>query len=261
MVKDQMYHSFLLLDMGNSRLKVACATEETIMPTRIYYTLPTMEELGEQLRSYIGDGDLSAVAAIYSSVGKNDDEWIARLREQCGRLLILDQSLSLPLQEICYDRHQLGVDRVAAIIGAMQTAPRDFLVIDVGTAITYDLVVSGDRYLGGNISPGPEIRLKSLSDYTSRLPRVEWSRGGDAQSMWQIEMGHNTSDAIWLGIARSIAYEIDGYIDTYRARYPDLQVFLSGGYASDFVTWLKNETFVQSNLVEQGLYALLKYNI
>ena len=88
----------------------------------------------------------------------------------------------------------LGTDRLAAVVGANDCSPgKDILVIDIGTCVTYDLISSSAEYLGGNISPGPTMRLKALHEYTSRLPLVE--RRGEAPLV-----GYSTETAIRSGV-------------------------------------------------------------
>ncbi|WP_238296339.1 hypothetical protein [Porphyromonas uenonis] len=62
-------------------------------------------------------------------------------------------------------------------------------------------------------------------------------------------------------MARSIVHEIDAYIEGLRKRYPSLAVWITGGYAVDFVKWLKYPTFVETNLVERGLRDILQYQV
>ena len=252
-----MSPTYLLIDQGNSRLKIALATDERLYPTRLYPEPPTSDQLLELIHSY--ELPAEPLHAIYSSVGEREAPWLAPIKSICQLFVTLDAETTLPLSEIQYDRQCLGVDRIASVVGVAQLTSAPSLIIDIGTAITYDLLLPEKRYIGGNISPGPELRLQALHDYTARLPRVPWSGIQSHLDLWDQELGEQTNQAIWLGVARSIVNEIDSYVEGLRKRYPSLEVWNTGGYASDFVKWLKYPTFVESNLVERGLRDILQY--
>ena len=254
-----MSHTYILIDQGNSRLKVALATDAQLYPTRLYPEPPSSDQLLELLRMY--QLPERPLYAIYSSVGEREAPWLEPIKGICQRFVTLDAETPLPLAEVQYDRQCLGVDRIASVVGVAQLTTKPSLVIDIGTAITYDLLLPERRYMGGNISPGPELRLQALHDYTARLPRVPWSDIQSHLDLWYQELGEQTDQAIWLGVARSIVHEIDSYIEGLRKRYPSLEVWITGGYAVDFVKWLKYPTFVETNLVERGLRDILQYQV
>lgn len=254
-----MSPTYILIDQGNSRLKIALATDEQLYPTRLYPEPPTSDQLLELMHSY--QLPTQPLYAIYSSVGEREAPWLKSIQSVCQLFVTLDAKTPLPLAEVQYDRQCLGVDRVASVVGVAQLTTEPSLVIDIGTAITYDLLLPERRYMGGNISPGPELRLQALHDYTARLPRVPWSDIQSHADLWHQELGGQTDQAIWLGVARSIVHEIDAYIEGLRKRYPSLAIWITGGYAVDFVKWLKYPTFVETNLVERGLRDILQYQV
>ena len=148
----------------------------------------------------------------------------------------------------------LGPDRLAAVVGAVTLQPgRPLLVVDAGTCVTYELVDAAGRYVGGNISPGLDMRLSALREHTARLPLV--APMGDIPAM-----GYDTETAIRAGVVRGIQFEIEGYIRHYREKYPDLFVFLTGGNRLNFDTRLKNCIFADKYLVPRGLDRILEYN-
>lgn len=148
----------------------------------------------------------------------------------------------------------LGADRLAAAVGAYRkNLGHDVLVIDIGTCITYDLVTANGEYLGGNISPGPTIRLKALHEHTDKLPFVE--RKGDTP-----DVGYSTETAIRSGVMRGIEYEIEGYISDFLLKYPSLYVYLTGGVRLNLHISEKNRTFADSFIVPEGLNYILQYN-
>lgn len=148
----------------------------------------------------------------------------------------------------------LGADRLAAAIGAYFKQPgHDVLVIDMGTCVTYDFVNARGEYLGGNISPGPTIRLKALSAFTDSLPRIE--RKG-----YTPELGDSTETAIRSGVMNGVRHEIEGYIRDFLLKYPGLLVYLTGGVHLDLHISEKMRIFADDFIVPEGLNRTLLYN-
>ena len=148
----------------------------------------------------------------------------------------------------------LGSDRLAAVIGASSLKPgKDLLIIDAGTCITYEVIDARGNYWGGNIAPGMQMRLKALHEFTARLPLVEAE--GEVPGM-----GYDTETAIRSGVLRGMKYEIEGYIKSMRAKFPNLLVFLTGGNHISFDTNIRNIIFSDKYIVPRGLNKILDYN-
>jgi len=187
-------------------------------------------------------------------VRKKDTEIISLLKKSFRFFLELDHETPLPIRNLYRSKPTLGNDRIAAAVGACSRFPgSDLLVIDAGTAITLDLVTADMTYHGGNISPGKSIRFRALHEFTANLPLVS------AEEM-QGKMGTDTESAITSGVLQGIIFELEGYINEQKKRYPDLKVVLSGGDAIIFDKMLKNTIFVDSNLNLYGLQRILEYN-
>lgn len=148
----------------------------------------------------------------------------------------------------------LGTDRLAAAVGAFyKNRGHDMLIIDVGTCITYDFVTAAGEYIGGNISPGPTLRLKALNMFTDSLPLVE--RKGDTPAM-----GTDTETAIRSGVMRGIEHEIEGYVDDFLSKYPNLLIYLTGGVELNLRISEKKCIFADKYIVPEGLNRILIYN-
>ena len=131
---------------------------------------------------------------------------------------------------------------------------KNLLVIDAGTAITYEVIEAPGIFLGGNISPGMTTRFRALNHFTKKLPLV--TEEDDIPLI-----GRSTETAIQAGVVNGIVYEMDGYIDELKVKYPDLLVFLTGGHSFYFERRLKNSIFADINLVLTGLNRILEYNV
>jgi len=167
-------------------------------------------------------------------------------------LKILDHNTALPFDNSYKTPETLGLDRLAAIAGALTLHPEEnLLVVDAGTAITFDLVID-NTFMGGNISPGIQMRFTALHQLTKSLPKVE----PGPSEFW----GKTTAEAIRSGVQHGIALELDAYIEKTQKEYPNIKTILTGGDADFFATYTKNIIFVHPNLVLYGLNRILEYD-
>lgn len=166
----------------------------------------------------------------------------------------LTSATPTPLLNAYSSPETLGMDRLAAAVGAWTMQPgHDLLVVDAGTAITYDFVSADGTYRGGNIAPGIELRLKSLHEHTGTLPLV--SAKGSVPMF-----GTDTETAIRSGVINGVRLELEGYIAEMSSVYPSLLVFLTGGDAEFFDIKAKSSTFAVRDLVLRGLARITEYN-
>lgn len=234
----------LLLDFGNTRVKAAVSDGSTL---RVVYSGPLESDaLTAAVSEYDTDG------GMWCSVRPIDQNillWLNSLG-----LKQLDWATPVPIKNLYHTPQTLGMDRLAAAVGAWSLKPgKDILVIDAGTAITFDFVTSAGEYMGGNIAPGVELRLKSLHEHTGALPLV--SRIGPAP-----RFGYDTDTAIRSGVINGIANEIMGYVAGLESEYPSVLVFLTGGDAESFALKCKSGTFAVTDLVLTGLDCICRFN-
>jgi len=192
--------------------------------------------------------------AILSSVKPVDAELVHYLTEKFDLFIELDHQTSIPIENLYETPETLGKDRLAAAIGANELFPdQNILIIDAGSAITFDLVSEKNQFLGGNISPGLEMRFKALNHFTGKLPLVSYS--DEFQSI-----GKNTTDAIRTGVQNGILYEIAQTIDLFNRNYQNLQIVMTGGDSNFFDKKLNYSIFVHFNLTLIGLNRILEHN-
>ena len=145
------------------------------------------------------------------------------IKKQLAKLNIpvleLTYQTPIPIKNLYKTPQTLGMDRLAAVVGANYVCPeKNILVVDAGTALTYEFIDAQGQYWGGNISPGIYTRFKALNACCEKLPLIE--RNGDVP-----DYGYNTETAIRSGIIKGIEFEIMGYITLMQKKYPDLLVF------------------------------------
>ncbi len=166
---------------------------------------------------------------------------------------IIKDVTDIPLG-IEYDTpHTLGKDRVLSVYAASHIYPGDHAVVfDIGTCMTWDVLDNGQTFIGGNISPGLEMRLEAMHTNTSKLPRVTPSNENHF-------IGKSTATALQNGAFYGMLYEIEGFIISLRKKYNQLRVMLTGGSAQYFAPHMGRSTYVDPFLNIKGLHYLSKY--
>ena len=236
----------LVVDSGNTSTKVAVMDGETTVR--------------EWRFDRFTQGDADAIIAGYSpskvivaSTGGDGERICAMLEGRVGFLLRMSPLTPVPIG-IDYDTPQtLGTDRIAAAVGAVEVyGAGDMLIVDMGTAITFDFV-EGGVFRGGNISLGVGSRFRALHDYTAHLPQC---------GITEIDgsLGRSTRTAIEQGVMRSVLYEIKGYADELLQKNPQSRIIFCGGDAKCFVNRIKNAIFANCNMMYIGLNRILEYN-
>lgn len=119
---------------------------------------------------------------------------------------------------------ELGADRIANCVGAMEMFGTPMVVVDLGTATTFDIVNERQEYLGGMILPGIKISAEALFQRAARLPRVEILKP-------ERLVGSNTVQAMQAGLYYGFIGQIDGILERLAAEYPEAVIVATGGLA------------------------------
>lgn len=238
----------LIIDIGNTRTKFSiCNRGEVLITVPVNEFEPSHIEVLQN--EYPGLN-----RAILSSVRAYSEELKKALQEKMDTFIELNHETPLPIENCYQTKETLGNDRLAAVVGAYDLYPNtNILVIDAGTAITYDLLTEEGKYLGGNIAPGIEMRFKALHQFTGKLPKVEKA---DHNKLF----GTTTEEAIRAGVQNGVIFEVDSTITAFKNFYGNLKVIITGGDAQFFDNKLKNSFFVHFNLISLGLNRILDYN-
>ena len=236
----------LCFDFGNTRLKYAVFTGPDLQSVEVLADAEpdTIARLVNQIQPQ---------KSILSSVINHNKE-MERVLAEHSKFHLLSNLTKLPFTAPVTKPETIGADRLALSAGATTFFPgRHNLVIGLGTCITYNFISKYNQFLGGGISPGMAMRLKSLKDYTAKLPLVK--------ADWNFPLvGYDTKTNITSGVILGMAKEIDGIIDAYSERYNNFNVLLTGGDSPYFAQVLKNKIFADPHLIYKGLYAISEYN-
>ena len=237
----------LAIDIGNTRTKIAVFQGDSLLHQAVWDELTV-----EALKQLAYNQKVEKI--ILSSVSKQSEEVMGFLRSHFS-FLELATDTPLPIRIRYKTPQTLGKDRIAAAVGASHLFPREnCLVIDAGTCITLDVLSADGEFLGGNISPGIEMRLKAMHHFTARLPLV-----GRASEM-PADLGDSTENAIRNGGELGALLEVEGFIRHCKKKFRPLRVVFTGGDADFFVKHTKTKIFAHQNLVLIGLNQILQHN-
>lgn len=237
----------LIIDSGNTQTKVGVFDKGNLVSAFSVkiFDQSTVEKVCRQH---------SIRRALVGSVNTDPHLIVHWLRSKGMEPVVAQSTMPLPFELHYQTPHSLGVDRVAAVAGASVLFPdQNLLVMDAGTALTYEFFTDEGVYLGGNIAPGMQMRFQALHHYTRKLPLV------DAQNLNQL-VGNSTTEAIASGVISGMVFEMEGYRTYMAQQFDHFQTILTGGDAVFFAEKLKNPIFVNPNLVLIGLNRLLDYN-
>ncbi|WP_207433741.1 type III pantothenate kinase [Sabulibacter ruber] len=235
----------LAIDRGNSRIKAGLFRDGLLVQQ---YICADFSELGEKLAG------TSLENAIMSSVSQEPAELVQHIPVS-GKHVLFNSQTPVPVHNNYGTPHTLGVDRLAAAVGAQYLfKDRNCLIIDAGTCITYDLLEANGTFQGGSISPGVTMRYQAVHTFTGKLPLVE---GYELPPM----PGKTTAEAIQSGILYGAVAEAEGMIQHYERQYKPLTIIMCGGDAPFFESTVKARIFVIPELVLIGLNRILEYNV
>jgi type III pantothenate kinase len=232
----------LVVDVGNTQTHFGLITPEdgAIIEHWRFATVreSTGDELGAalanllELRGYsFRDVEESIVS---STVPQLSEQWaLTADRYLAHPMMVVGPTLRTGMP-IRYDNpHEVGADRLANAVAAYERIQDTCVVVDFGTAITYDIVSAAGEYLGGIITPGAEISIDALYDRAAKLPKVELR---EPRSL----IGKSTVDAIRSGIVHGFAGQVDGIVGRLRSELgADTTVIATGGLAGILVPFIR----------------------
>jgi len=237
----------LVVDIGNSTLKVAIF-DKKLMTSKFIYTNQSLNIFSDLFKNNVID---NCLISNVSTIDKN----ILDFLKINSNLFSINESINLPFINLYKTKNTLGHDRIALVSAAAIDFPdQNTLIIDTGTCITYDFKNSENEYLGGGISPGIQMRFKSLNSQTSKLPlstiNLDYKLIGD-----------DTNSSINSGVVYGVISEINGIINQYQERFKNIKIILTGGDSNFLLKKIKNTIFADQNFLLKGLNYLLENNI
>jgi type III pantothenate kinase len=245
------YAMNLIIDIGNTRTKIAFFQKNILIEKAIWESL-SLESLSDILK----DKDIEGVIMTVSG---RDTEGVEAWLSARYFFIKLNHQTPIPIQNAYSTPDTLGKDRLAAAVAARYMYPKGHcLAIDAGTCITYNFINDKGVFLGGNIAPGLNMRLKAMHHFTAKLPLVAPYTEGVT---WQY-YGDTTEKAMLGGAQTGILAEVEGFVRLMKKQYKPLNVILTGGdgayiFNNEKISRLHHEP----NLVLIGLNQILNFNL
>ena len=232
----------LVVDVGNTQTHfgVFGQDEDEVAEHWRFATVreSTGDELAAALSSLLGLRGLSFAdvdaSIVSSTVPQLSEQWTQVAERYLGHtMLVVGPSIKTGMPIRIDNPHEVGADRLVNAVAAYDRIQDTCIVIDFGTAITYDAVSAAGEYLGGIISPGAEISIEALSERAAKLPKVELA---EPRSL----IGKSTVDAIRSGIAYGFAGQVEGIVRRMRGELgEDAKAIVTGGLARVVVPFIR----------------------
>lgn len=237
----------LVLDVGNSRTKFGLF-EDNALKISGTCTAWTPQQWSDFHLKY------SFSTVLLGSVGAMAKRTISMLPSKCA-IYKVNNTTQYPFTSSYDDLQTLGVDRRAALVGAIKTYPNTpVLIIDAGSCITYDFINENAHHEGGAISPGRNMRFQAMHLFTAKLPLLTPQKKNPV-------IGTTTHDSMRAGVEVGVIDEIQSQIDRFSQRFGKFTIILTGGDAEFLKNKIKNSIFADTDLILKGLYHLLMFNI
>ncbi len=251
----------LAVDIGNSNIVIGCFDKNEIMfveristnhqSTQMEYTviIKNILELNGLVGEHIDGGIISSVVPPLTETLKSAME-----RLGCGEILVVGPGIKTGLKILLDNPVQLGSDRVADAVAAINLYPAPLILIDMGTATTVSVIDRNKSFLGGMIIPGMSVSLDSLTNRTSQLPKISLVPAKKV-------IGTNTVDCMKSGIINATASSLDGVIERIEEELGEgCTVVSTGGLANLVVPYCKREIILDETLLLKGLRIIYSKN-
>ncbi len=257
----------LVLDIGNTHSTLAAIKRKILWKTTLQTATLTEARKAKQLAKQISQAITSRFESVEcigvaSVVPQAYQAFVPMLEKNLqAKLLIISASVHLPFKMGYKTPQTLGADRIAAVAFAAEHFPNQAaIIIDFGTAITYDLLSSNAKYLGGLILASPHIVAESLWQHTAQLPKFQWRKTSAL-------IGRSTLECLQAGLFWGKVAETEGLIaklkDELKKKYNETNVIVmaTGGDAEQFARTIPAIDITEKYAVLLGIEVIVEKNL
>jgi type III pantothenate kinase len=252
----------LVVDVGNTQSHIGAFRGAELVHDWRYATVreETADELGARLRNLLALRDLTFAdldASILSStVPQLRPEWTAMAERYLGHSMpVVGPGLRSGMPIRIDNPREVGPDRLVNAVAAYERVRGACIVVDFGTAITYDVVGAAGEYVGGIIGPGVEISMEALTSRAAAIPKIDLEPP-------RALIGKSTVEAIRSGVIYGFAAQVDGVLGRLREQLgDDIAAIATGGLAGAIVPFCKQIDDVDPMLTLTGLRLLHERNL
>jgi type III pantothenate kinase len=247
----------LAFDIGNTETTIGLFNAEVLRAHWRVVTSAarTADELGVLIRSLVTATGFDPKTVDGVAIGSVVPAVTEPLREACRRYLpasssvVIDASSRLPIRLDVDEPLTVGADRILNTLAASRLFARDAIVVDLGTATTFDCITADGVFLGGVIAPGVHTSADTLVRRTAKLPATELSVPASV-------IGRRTEDCIRAGVMFGAIESVDGIVRRIKAEWPRKDapvVIATGGLAETMAAHCTTIERVEPYLTLQGL--------
>lgn len=251
----------LAVDIGNSNIVLGCFEGEEILfierlSTNLQATTLEYTIMIKNILELNGFNDFSFQGGIISSVVPSVTLAVKAAMERLTdhRVMVVGPGIKTGLKILLDNPAQLGSDRVADAVAAINNYQSPIIIVDMGTATTISVIDHDKNFLGGMILPGLRASLDSLTNRTSQLPNISLVPPKKI-------IGSNTIDCMKSGIINGTASSIDGIIDRIEDELGEkCTVISTGGVSQTIIPFCKKEIILDDQLLLKGLMIIYNKN-
>ena len=247
----------LCIDIGNTNITLGVYDNNKIIET---FRLHSDKDLGQKEYELL----ISTITKSYEIkkciIGSVVEELNEKIKKACDNVFRIESflftnSCKQGLKIALKNPKEAGVDRIANAYAAKIKYKLPAIVIDIGTATTFDIVSKNGEFLGGVIMPGLNLQFKSLCANTSKLPQISAGHSDKA-------IGNSTENAILSGIMRGSACAIEGLIHQCELELGEKATIIATGGHSKLISeyMFRQFDYIDSNLTLDGLNFLHELN-
>ena len=249
------------VDIGNTHTVIGLFRSQIFTDSWRVQTRPetTGDELGILLYPLLRQHDLTIenieTVMVSSVVSTTLEAWADMSTKHDGMIFIDAHEIAMELVNIKYPRpHEVGTDRLLNSLAAFHMFKRACIVVDYGTATTFDCISGTGEYMGGAIAPGIQLAAKGLFTGTSKLPMVKFPRERISP------LGKSTETAIQAGLLYGFAGLTDNIIDNLFHCFKERPFVVStGGLSTVLFDYCSKIDRLEPNLTMNGLLHCYKY--
>ena len=251
----------LVVDVGNTQTHFGAYDGDRLVEHWRFATVreSTSDELGAALRNLLalralGFEDIEA-SIVSSTVPALRPEWQEMAARYLGHEMpVVGPGVKTGMSIRIDNPRELGADRLVNAVAAYDAVGGPCVVVDLGTALTFDVVSAGGEYLGGIIAPGVEISMEALTARAAAIPRIDLDPP-------RTLIGKGTVDAIRSGVIYGFAAQVDGIITRLREELGEAtEAIATGGLAHAIVPFCDTLEAVDDELTLRGLRLIWERN-
>jgi type III pantothenate kinase len=252
----------LVVDVGNTQTHLGAFRGDELIHDWRFATVreSTADELGSRLRSLLALRDLGFseldASILSSTVPELRPEWTGMAQRYLGHEMpVVGPGMRTGMPIRMDNPREVGADRLVNAVAAYERFGGSCVIVDFGTAITYDCVGGAGEYIGGIIAPGVEISLEALTSRAAAIPKIDLAPP-------RTLIGKSTVEAIRSGVIYGFAAQVDGMLARLRGELgEDMAAIATGGLASAIVPFCEGIDDVDPLLTLTGLRLIHERNL